>query len=82
MANEAVISQAGVGTVLSSQARLGQAAVRTLVAREVVVERPSLVGFLVAQRVSGDVRVLFDWRGAVVFGVLVGLLSRLGRGRR
>jgi hypothetical protein len=82
MANEADISQAGVGTLLTSQARLGQAAVRTIVARDVVVERPTLVGFLLAQRVSGDVRVLFDWRGAVVFGVLFGLLSRLGRGRR
>jgi hypothetical protein len=82
MANEARISQAGLGTLLAGEARLEQTAVRTLVARHVVVERPSLVGFLLAQRVSGDVRVLFDWRGAVAFGVVFGLLARLGRGRR
>jgi hypothetical protein len=82
MASEAEISQAGIGTLLSGQARLGQTAVRTLVARDVVVERPSLVGFLLAQRISGDVRVLFDWRGGVAFGLVFGLLTRLGRGRR
>jgi hypothetical protein len=81
MANHAQISQAGVGTLLAGEARLGQSAVRSLVARDVVVERPSLVGVLVAQRVRGDVRVLLDWRGAAVFGVVFGLLARLGRGR-
>ena len=82
MANQVRVSQAGVGTVLAGEARLEQTAVRTLMARDVVVERPSLVGFLFARRVSGDVRVLFDWRGAVVFGVVFGLLARLGRARR
>jgi hypothetical protein len=82
MANTAEISQAGVGTLLTSQARVGQTAVRTLLARDVVVEQPSLIGFVVAQRLSGDVRVLFDWRGAAVFGLVFGVLARLGRNRR
>jgi hypothetical protein len=75
------VSRAGIGSVLAGQVRMDQAAVRMLVARDVVVERPSFVGFLVAPRISGDVRVLFDWRGAAVIGVIVGLLMRLRRGR-
>jgi hypothetical protein len=82
MANEIQASQAGISTLLAGEARIGQAAVRTIVARDVVVERPSLVGFLIARRVSGDVRVLFDWRGALAFGAVFGLLARIGRGRR
>ena len=30
--------------------------------------------FLVARRVSGDVRVLFDWRGALAFGAVAGIV--------
>jgi hypothetical protein len=82
MANQLHVRQSGVGTLLTTEARLEQAAVRTLLARDVVIERPSLVGFLLARRVSGDVRVLFDWRGALAFGAAFGLLARLGRGRR
>jgi len=82
MANELEVSQAMVGTLVASEARLEQAVVRSMIARSVVVEKSSLIGFLVARRVSGDVRVLFDWRGALVFGGVVGLLMWLGRGRR
>jgi hypothetical protein len=82
MANEIQARQSGISMLLAGQARIGQAVVRTIVAREVVVERTSLVGFLLARRVSGDVRVLFDWRGALAFGAVFGLLSRIGRGRR
>jgi len=39
--------------------------------------------FLVARRVGGDVRVLFDWRGALAFGavagMIVGVVTRLRR---
>jgi hypothetical protein len=81
MANQLKVAQGSVGTVLASDARLEQAVVRTLVAQTVVVERPSLIGVLVARRVSGDVRVLLDWRGAIVLGVLAGLIARVGRRR-
>ena len=82
LTNELEVTQGAIGTVLAGEARLDQVVVRTMIARTVVVERPSLIGFLVARRVSGDVRVLFDWRGAVVFGLVFGLIARLGRRRR
>jgi hypothetical protein len=82
MANRVEVSQAGVGTLLAGDATLQQSAVRTLIARDVIVQKPSLVGFLLARRVSGDVRVLFDWRGAAAFGIVFGLLANLGRRRR
>lgn len=82
MANELTVTQGAVGTVLAGNARLDQSVARVLIARHVVVERPSIVGFLLARRVSGHVHVLFDWRGALVFGAVFGLLARAGRRRR
>ena len=39
--------------------------------------------FLVARRVSGEMRVLFDWRGALAFGAAAGVvLAALSRIRR
>ena len=42
--------------------------------------------FLVARKVAGDVRVLFDWRGALAFGaaagLVLGLVSRARRNRK
>jgi len=34
---------------------------------------------MIAQRVSGDVRVLIDWRGALVLGLALGVASALAR---
>lgn len=82
MSNELTVTQGAVGTVLAGNARLDQSIARVLVARHVVVERPSIVGVLVARRVSGDVRVLLDWRGALILGAVLGLIARVGRGRR
>jgi hypothetical protein len=68
--------------VLSRQAVLDRAAARVVVAGEVSATQ-SAVMFLVARKVDGDVKVLFDWRGALVFGavvgVILGLLRRRGR---
>jgi hypothetical protein len=83
MAREVSISQGGAGSILAGQARVEQSFVRTLVAQNVEVRRPSVVLCLIAQRVSGDVRVLMDWRGALAFGAAFGLLAGLvGRARR
>jgi hypothetical protein len=72
-----------VRSLLAREARVEQSFVRTLVAAEVRVERATGVGILIARRVTGDVRVLLDWRGAAAlgaaFGLVVGLLRR-GRG--
>jgi hypothetical protein len=61
---------------------VGQALVQTVVANNVVVERPSGVLFLIARQVSGDVRAVFDWRGALAFGAAFGLVAGLLRRRR
>lgn len=83
MAREVSISQGGAGSILAGQVRVEQSFVRTLVAQNVEVRRPSAVLFLIAQRVSGDVRVLMDWRGALAFGAALGLFAGLlGRARR
>jgi len=76
------VSQGIATTVLAQDAHVEQAFVRTLIARDVTFGRPSGVIFLVAQRVSGDVRVLLDWRGAIAFGAAFGVFAGLlGRGR-
>ena len=77
LGDDVIVSQGMAGTVLAGEARLDQAFVRTLVAREVTVTRPSAVVFLVAQRVTGEIKVLLDWRGALAFGAAFGLLAGL-----
>lgn len=85
LAGEVSVSQGAVGTVIAQHARVEQAVVRTLIAQDVAIHRPSAVIFLLAQRVSGDVKVLLDWRGALAFGAafgaIAGLLRRARRGR-
>lgn len=82
LGGEVSVSQGAAGTMIAREARVEQSFVRTLVAQTVNVHRPSAVMFMVAQRVSGDVKVLLDWRGALAFGAAAGLLAGLfGRGR-
>ena len=77
------VTQGMAGTVLAQRARVEQSFIRTLVAQDVTIARPSAILFLVAQRVSGDVKVLLDWRGAIAFGAAFGILAGLfGLGRR
>ena len=83
LGGQVTITQGMAGTVLAQEATLEQAFVRTLIARDVTVQRPSAVVFLVAQRVSGEIKVLLDWRGALAFGAAFGILAGLlERGRR
>lgn len=83
LGREVSVSQGAATTILAQNVRVEQAFVRTLVAQEVTIHRPSAVLFLIAQRVSGDVKVLLDWRGAIAFGAAFGILAGLfGRGRR
>jgi hypothetical protein len=82
MSRDLSITQGGAGSVLAQDVQVDQSFVRTLVAREVTFRKPSAALVVIAQRVSGDVRVLLDWRGALAFGAAFGLLSGLLRRAR
>ena len=82
MAGNVEVSRGYARSILARQVQIDRGAARMIVAADVRTERTAVV-FLLARRVSGDVRVLFDWRGAIAFGavagVLVGLISRARR---
>jgi hypothetical protein len=83
MGREVSITQGGAGSILTQHATVDQSIVRTLVAQQVEFHKPSAVLVLIAQRVSGDVRVLLDWRGALALGAAFGVVAGLlGRGRQ
>jgi len=82
MGGEVSITQGGAGSILGQRVTIDQAVVRTLVAQEVEFRGPGAALVLIAQRVSGDVRVLLDWRAGLAFGVAFGLVSGLVRRRR
>lgn len=82
MAREVSITQGGANALLAQRATIEQGLVQTVVAQQVEVRRPSFVVFLVAQRVTGEVKALFDWRGALAFGAAFAVLNRLLRGPR
>lgn len=80
LADHVEISRGYAGSIVARQVQLDRAAARIIVAADVKAER-SAVMFLVARRVAGDVRVLLDWRGAVAFGAIAGLIMGLLRRR-
>lgn len=84
LAGEARITQGYAGAMVARDATIEQGLVRTLIAQNVTVNRPSGALVMIAQRVSGDVRVLIDWRGALAIGLVFGVVSALVRalGRR
>lgn len=82
MADRAEVSRGYVRSILARQVQLDRAAARVVIAADVNAQQTAVM-FLIARRVAGDVRVLFDWRGALAFGAGAGLvfalLSRLRR---
>jgi hypothetical protein len=82
MAGEARVTQGFAGAVLAREAIVEQGLVRTLIAQRVTVTRPSGVLVLIAKDVSGDVRALLDWRGALAFGAAFGLVTGVVRAAR
>ncbi len=82
LANDVEVSRGYARSILARQVQIDRGAARMIVAADVRAERTAVV-FMLARRVSGDVRVLFDWRGAIAFGAVAGLLAGLlARGRR
>lgn len=61
--------------------RLEQAGAGTVIANEVTFGPRSGTVVLIARRVEGDVRTLFDWRAGAAFGLVAGLVLSLLRRR-
>lgn len=84
MADHVELSRGYARSILARQVQLDRAAARVVIAADVRATQ-SAVMFLVARKVDGDVKVLFDWRGALAFGAVAGvvlaLLSRARGGR-
>ncbi|HZM73850.1 MAG TPA: hypothetical protein VFC71_10805 [Candidatus Polarisedimenticolia bacterium] len=79
LAGEVRVSQGAVGTVIAREAHIENAVIGRVFAQDVRIQRPSAVIFLLAQRVTGEVRVLFDWKSALALGGAIGLVSGLVR---
>ncbi|MCJ7710843.1 MAG: hypothetical protein MUQ32_08425 [Chloroflexi bacterium] len=83
MTGELRVTQGYAGSVLAREATIEQSFVRMLVAQRVHIARPSAVLVIIAKQVTGEVRPLLDWRGAIAFGAAFGLVSGLaGLARR
>jgi len=74
-AGELRVTQGVVSAVIAREATIEQGLVRTLIAQHVTISRPSAVLVLIAGRVTGDVRPLIDWRGALAAGLAFGLVG-------
>ena len=82
LAGELRVTQGIAGTVAARDATIDQSLVRTLIAQRVTITRPTGVLVMIAQHVSGDVRPLLDWRGALAAGAAFGLVSSVIRALR
>ena len=80
-AREAHLTQGGARSIIAQDVRVDQSLVGTALAGRVSFERPSGVFLLIAGRVEGPVKALFDWRGAIVFGAAFGLVVGIIRRR-
>jgi hypothetical protein len=75
------VTQAFTRNLLAREARVEQGAVGTMAAAHVTIERTTAVGILIAKDVTGSVRPLLDWRGALALGASLGLLVGILRRR-
>ena len=82
LAREAHVQIGTAGSIAARDAYVEQGLVRTLVAQRVTINRPTGVLVMIAQHVSGDVRPMIDWRGALAAGAAIGLGLVLSRIRR
>ena len=82
LAGEMRLTQGFAGAVAAREATIEQGLVRTLIAQQVTINRPTGVLVMIAQRVSGDVRPVLDWRGALAAGAAFAVVSVLLRAVR
>ena len=81
IAREAHLTQGAARSVFAKDVRVDQGLVGTAIAGKVTFERPSPVFLLVAGKTEGDVRAIFDWKGALAFGALFGAIVGILRRR-
>ena len=81
LTGEARVNQSFVRTMFAREVTVDQGAVWSLAAGRVTFRRSGFAGVVIARQVDGDVRVLMDWRGAIAFGAVTGLLVGLLRRR-
>ena len=81
-AGEATVDTAVIGTVLARDVRLERTLAQTIVTQRLTVDGSAMSVFLVAQRIEGNVRTLFDWRGGLAFGLAFGLALGVIRAAR
>jgi hypothetical protein len=85
MAGEVEVSRGYARSILARQVQLDRAAARVIIAADVRADQSAAM-FLVARKVDGNIKVLFDWRGALAFGAVAGvvfaILSRIRRPKR
>jgi hypothetical protein len=87
MADRVELSRGYARSILARQVQLDRSAARIVIAADVSASQSAAM-LLVARKVDGNIKVLFDWRGALAFGAVAGvvfaLLSRVrgGRGAR
>ncbi len=82
IAGELRVTQGFAGAIAAREATIEQGLVRTLIAQQVTINRPTGVLVMIAQHVSGDVRPLLDWRGALAAGAAFAVVASLLRGAR
>jgi hypothetical protein len=73
-ARETHIRQGYARSVLAQEVRIDQGLVGTMVTGRATFERPGGVLMLIAGRVDGPVKAIFDWRAALAFGAAFGLV--------
>jgi hypothetical protein len=75
------VSRGYARSILARQVQLDRAAARIVIAADVRADQSAAM-FLIARKVDGNVKVLLDWRGALAFGAVAGLvLALLSRAR-
>ena len=80
-AREAHLTQGAARSVIAKDVHVDQSLVGTALAGRVSFARPSGIFLLVAGRVEGPVKAVLDWRGAIAFGAVFGLVVGLIRRR-
>ena len=80
-AREAHLTQGAARSVIAKDVHVDQSLVGTALAGRVTFARPSGIFLLVVGRVEGPVQAVLDWRGAIAFGAVFGLVVGLIRRR-